>query len=84
MARHVCLQTQRVPHCSEAFYAKRRKAMINKLGIPAIQTGVGRAQIQTPERKGGVKPMKKHRGAALHWFQNGHPMKTAKHNTKQC
>jgi hypothetical protein len=27
--------------------------MINKLGIPAIQTGVGRAQIQTPERKGG-------------------------------
>jgi hypothetical protein len=23
-----------------------------------------------------VRPMEKHRGAAIHWFQNGHPMKT--------
>jgi hypothetical protein len=23
-----------------------------------------------------VKQMEKHRGAAIHWFQNGHPMKT--------
>ena len=23
-----------------------------------------------------VRHMEKHRGAALHWFQNGHPMKT--------
>ena len=32
-------------------------------------------QIQTPEGK-VVRQMEKHSGAAIHWFQNGHPMKT--------
>jgi hypothetical protein len=37
-----------------------------------------------------VRHMEKHRGAALHWFQNGHPMKTvtARHDatrvSKSC
>ena len=39
------------------------------------ECGQVQIRIQTPEEK-KVEQMEKHRGAAVHWFQNGHPMKT--------
>ena len=79
-------------------YAKRRKASMDKLKMPArIQTcfienlepdekgcypdwsaaSAGKYKYEFKHRmENVVKQMETHTGAAIHWFQNGHPMKS--------
>jgi hypothetical protein len=38
--------------------------------------GIISRKVRKHQNEKVVKHMEKHRGAALHWFQNGHPMRT--------